>query len=52
MQYTYKSVIESLSNHLQPPWMEELGLYGKVVHINRLFPQITRTNKIKHDLVT
>ena len=38
MQYTYNSVIASLSNHLQPYWMAELDLYDKVDFINYLFP--------------
>ena len=38
MQYAYKSVISTLSNNIQPPWMTELGIYDKVVHINKLFP--------------
>ena len=38
IQYTYKSVIETLSNNLQHPWMVEFGLYGKVFYISKLFP--------------
>ena len=36
-QYKYNSVMENLINNWQPPWMAELELYGKVVHINKLF---------------
>ena len=37
MQYAYNSVVASLSNNLQPHWMAELELYGKLVIINNLF---------------
>ena len=47
MQYTYKPIIEILSNNWQTPWMAELELYVKVVDINKLFLPNDPHKKIK-----